>query len=224
MINRFQPYKGRTSFAVIYGNTYRGAISKFAAPVYGYVKVGNKKGDPKWKLGLWIGKTEAQDAYIIAEGHQVMLTKSIRRVEQAWQKHLAYYDYVGFEAHSWELQANFGGRIVPTKRQALPLGVSQKATEEQLQMLEEAHDPEAEAVKADAMSYLGKLEEQREFEDAKRESELALKGGAPIPISQKRPCQWKEILWRHLQNQLNPRDLCENNQQRTTSKSTSASS
>ena len=115
-------YKGRTSFEVIYGNTYRAAISKFAEPVYGYVKVGSKKGDPKWKLGLCIGKTEAQDAYIIADGHQVMLTKSIRRVDQSWQKHLAYY--VGFQAHSLEFQTNFGGRIVPTKLQALPLGVS----------------------------------------------------------------------------------------------------
>ena len=72
LINRFQPEKGRTNFEVIYGNTYSGTISKFAEPVYGYVKVGNKKGDPKWKLGLCTGKTEAQDAYIIAEGHQVM--------------------------------------------------------------------------------------------------------------------------------------------------------
>ena len=111
LINRFQPYKGRTRNEVIYGHTYRGAISKFADPVYGYVKVGNKKGDPKWKLCLCIGKTEAQDAYIIAESHQVMLTKSIRRVDQSWQKHLAYY--VSFQAHSREFQTNFGGRIAP---------------------------------------------------------------------------------------------------------------
>ena len=54
--------------------------------------------------------------------------------------------------------------------------------EKQLQILEEVHEPEAEAVKAYAMSYLGKPEEQRKCEDAKSESELALKGGAPIPI------------------------------------------
>jgi hypothetical protein len=65
-----------------------------------------------------MGKTENQDAWIIGDGVDVMLSRSIRRVDRPWTNFLAYYS--GLQTHSFVYQTNFGGRIVPTKRKIIP--------------------------------------------------------------------------------------------------------
>ena len=181
MISRFQPYKGQTSFEVVHGHAYRGTLARFGEPVFGYTKVGNSKGDPKWRLGVYLGKTEAQDAYIIGEGGRVLLTKSIRRVDRSWKHYLALY--TGFQAHSWEFQTNFGGRIVPTKREALPVGARGRATREQMEFLQGMMDPEAAAVEAYALSLQGRLEDRAEREEARREVELVRGSESSVPTA-----------------------------------------
>ena len=64
------------------------------------------KADPRWKVGICLGKTEVQDAWVIGDGNRVFL----RRVADASTKYLACYQ--GFTAYPWEFQQNFGGRIV----------------------------------------------------------------------------------------------------------------
>ena len=41
--------------------------------------------------GLVLGKTEAQDAYIVFTGSPIMLTRSIRRIATDWKCHLGFY-------------------------------------------------------------------------------------------------------------------------------------
>ena len=73
-----------------------------------------EEADAKWKIGLVLGKTQNQDAWIIGDGVDVMLSRSIRRVDRPWTNFLAYYS--GLQTHSFVYQTNFGGRIVPRKK------------------------------------------------------------------------------------------------------------
>ena len=72
-----------------HGKRYGGKTACFAEPVYAYC-MGRGKADAKWRVGLMLGKTEAQDAWIIGDGVDVMLSRSIRRVDQPWNRFLAY--------------------------------------------------------------------------------------------------------------------------------------
>ena len=78
------------------------------------------KADPRWKVGICLGKTEMQDAWVIGDGNRVFLSRSLRRVADASARYLACYQ--AFTAYSWEFQQNFGGRIVPSKRVATMVG------------------------------------------------------------------------------------------------------
>ena len=120
-LNRFQASRGVTSFELAQGKPYEGVLVPFGCPVYAYSKPQSGKGNPMWRLALFLGKTEAQDAYIVGDGTQVMLTRLVRRLNRPWSKYLAYYSNIGTQ--SWEYQVNFGGRVVPSKRAAGPLPI-----------------------------------------------------------------------------------------------------
>ena len=38
------------------------------------------KADPRWKVGICLGKTDLQDNWIIGDGNRVLLSRSARRV------------------------------------------------------------------------------------------------------------------------------------------------
>ena len=101
-LNRYQVGRSLTAHEVTQGKRYDGKVARFGEPVYGYC----------------MGKTENQDAWIIGDGVDVMLSRSIRRVDRPWTNFLAYYS--GLQTHSFVYQTNFGGRIVPTKRKIIP--------------------------------------------------------------------------------------------------------
>ena len=163
LLNRFQPVRGATSFELIYGRPFTGKVCRFAEPIFGYCKP-RGKADAKWRIGLFLGKTEAQDAWIVGDGTDVMLTKSIRRVDKPWTKMLAYY--TGLQTHSYVYQTNFGGRIVPTKRTALALPHRGRLFPSLVDVEQRFRDEEAEAVLAYALSAEGRLEAQQEVQEA----------------------------------------------------------
>lgn len=61
-----------------------------------------------------LGKTEAQDAYIVFTGSPIMLTRSIRRIATDWKCHLGFY--LHFNAPTWQFKSGFGGRVIPTRK------------------------------------------------------------------------------------------------------------
>ena len=111
MLNRYQGSKGITSYELVHGKAYDGLVVPFGNPVYAYTKPQSGKGNPKWRLALFLGKTEGQDAWIVGDGSQVMLTRSVKRIDRPWRNFGAYYQ--NFATHTFEYQINFGGRIVP---------------------------------------------------------------------------------------------------------------
>ena len=163
IVNRFQATQGTTSYELAYGRPYEGKICRYGEVISAYVK--HKQGykaDPRWKLGICLGKSETQDCWIVGDGSRVFLSRSIRRVDQSWKHYLGCFK--GFSAYSWEYQTNFGGRIVPSKRLAtLVEGPAANLTVEDLEALAEK-DREAYEVITFARSYAGKIEERKEEE------------------------------------------------------------
>lgn len=84
-LSRFQVGKSLTAYEVTHGKKYGGKTACFAEPAYAYCK-GRGKADAKWRVGLMLGKTETQDAWIIGDGVDLMLRRSIRRVDRRWNR------------------------------------------------------------------------------------------------------------------------------------------
>ena len=118
LLNRFQPSQGLTSYELCQGRTYEGKLCEYGEICFAYSK-------PRWKVGICLGKTEIQDAWVIGDGNRVFLSRSLRRISNSNKKYLACYQ--NLTAYSWDFQQNFGGRIVPSKRLAAmvtgPMGV-----------------------------------------------------------------------------------------------------
>ena len=71
---------------------------------------------------VFLGKTDPQDTYILFDGHELVLTRSIRRISTVWRGHLPFH--MNFRCWSWEYKTGFGGRIVPTRAQSGALTAS----------------------------------------------------------------------------------------------------
>ena len=121
LMNRFNANKGVTSFELITNKPYRGGICQFGEPVYGYSK-SNNKGSARWSRMIFLGKVDPQDSFILYNGVNLVLVKSIRRIQTDWRGHLAFY--VNFKCSSFDYKSGFGGRVVPTKANRSAVGAS----------------------------------------------------------------------------------------------------
>ena len=54
IINRYNPYKGTTSYELVYGKAYTGQICEYGEPVFGYVR-SPLKGNARWERMLFLG-------------------------------------------------------------------------------------------------------------------------------------------------------------------------
>eukprot|EP00913_Durusdinium_trenchii_P032259 g30204.t1 len=161
LINRFQPFHGSTSFELAHGRAYEGKLCNFGEVCFAYCKPKQGyKADPKWRLGIYLGKTELQDNWVIGDANKVYLSRCLRRMSGASKKNLMCYK--GFTAYSWEYQQNFGGRIVPSKRMASMVGVPMSRALPPSSGVS-PDDVDAQEVLAFVKSYAGKREEAREL-------------------------------------------------------------
>jgi hypothetical protein len=48
---------------------------------------------------VFLGNTDPQDTYLLFDGHELVITRSIRRIATAWRGHLAFY--INFRCWSW---------------------------------------------------------------------------------------------------------------------------
>ena len=161
-LNRYQVLRGTTSFELTHGKAYDGKMCPFGEVVFAYSKQKQGfKADPRWKVGICLGKTEVQDAWVIGDGNRVFLSRSLRRVADASTRYVACYQ--AFTAYSWEFQQNFGGRIVPSKRVATMVGgplLGLPTAETKGIALD---DDDAREIIAFSKSYAGKLEEVKDL-------------------------------------------------------------
>ena len=112
VLNRYNTNQGMSSYELVTGKIYRGSTCVFGEPLFGYSK-SNNKGSARWSRMLFVGKVDPQDSFILYNGSNLVLVKSIRRIQTDWRGHLAFY--VNFKCPSYDYQSGFGGRVVPTK-------------------------------------------------------------------------------------------------------------
>ena len=161
-LNRYQVLRGTTSFELTHGKAYEGKVCPLGEVVFAYSKQKQGfKADPRWKVGICLGKTEVQDAWVIGDGNRVFLSKSLRRVADASTRYLACYQ--AFTAYSWEFQQNFGGRIVPSKRVAAMVGGPLLGLPTAETKGIAVDDDDAREIIAFSKSYAGKLEEVKDL-------------------------------------------------------------
>lgn len=96
-----------------------------------------------------------------------MLTRSIRRVDTPSTKNLAYY--AGLQTHSFVYQTNFGGRIALSKRKAAPQRQEGRVFPKLSEVEQRLADEQAAAVMVYARSREGRLEVQKEVQEALQE-------------------------------------------------------
>ena len=170
LLNRFTPTRGATPYEVLYQKDYGGAICNFGEPVFGFAKVSGK-GTARWRRMFFLGKTDPQDTYLLFDGHELVITRSIRRIATAWRGHLAFY--MNFRCWSWEYKTGFGGRILPTKAQPSALTASGGAPAGDVEP-SAFFDEDAEAVR------------QKHLEEVREETELSemTLHDKPLPAAQ----------------------------------------
>ena len=179
-MNRYGVVRGVTPYELVHKQPYSGAIATFGEPVFGYYRVG-AKGTAKWRRALFLGKVDGQDSYILYSGHQLVLTRSIRRIDSDWKNHLAFYST--FRCSSWEYKSGFGGRVVPTKikREALSVGFQLPQGEIEPSSF---HDAEGEEVREKAREELREESEKIGMGEHDERRELpAVEDDAPPEVS-----------------------------------------
>eukprot|EP00435_Cladocopium_sp_Y103_P063572 s1132_g25.t1 len=106
-------------------------------------------GLPSWQRGVWLGKTQNNDAHIVSCNGGLFITRSVRRIPVPW----VLAELGNVELTAWECSfATLGSRLMVPKRvlnpapqsvPALPPAVVQPAQSK----LSGYYDEEAEAVK-----------------------------------------------------------------------------
>ena len=162
ILNRFSTMRAVTPFELAYGREYTGALCEFGEPIFGYHRTAAKS-SARWKRAIFLGKIDPQDSYLLYDGSNLVLTRSVRRISTSWKGHLAFY--MNFTCWSWNYKPGFGGRVVPTKEQRAAVGANFNQPEGQIEP-SAFFDEEAEQVRQKF------LEEQKEEEEA---GEMALR-------------------------------------------------
>ena len=59
---------GATPYELVYHKVYKGKMTEFAEPAFAYTHT-VLKGNPRWQRVIVLGKTEAQDTYVVFTSH-----------------------------------------------------------------------------------------------------------------------------------------------------------
>ena len=122
IMNRHQAYHRVTAIELVHGKQYTGSIVPFGCPVYAFVRsqaLSPPKGDPKWKMTIFLGRTDGQAVWIVSDGERIMRT---RREKSGYRFLLSTCDFVGDHrpCNTWEPkrlapphQTNRGHHILP---------------------------------------------------------------------------------------------------------------
>ena len=81
--NRYKVSLGQTPYERATGRSYSGKIAQFGERVMGFIRQ-ERKSDPKWLPAIWLGKAVNNDAHILAHEGTVFVSRSIRRVPNAF--------------------------------------------------------------------------------------------------------------------------------------------
>ena len=105
-MNRHQAYHRVTAIELVHGKQYTGSIVPFGCPVYAFVRsqaLSPPKGDPKWKMTIFLGRTDGQAVWIVSDGERIMRTRRVRRVDiDSCLVHVIFLSIVGISDRAYE--------------------------------------------------------------------------------------------------------------------------
>ena len=111
-LTRFSLQCKVSAYQLISGHPYHGKLVSYGSPIMVYVGDSNKhKGDPKWRHGIFLGKSLSNDMYIASVSGNLRLTRSIKDIFPNWKDHMEEYRQV--VAFPWQAEASFGNVIEP---------------------------------------------------------------------------------------------------------------
>eukprot|EP00435_Cladocopium_sp_Y103_P066792 s50_g29.t1 len=159
-----------TGFERATGRHYSGKLACFGETILAFVRT-SQKGLPQWRRGIWLSESSNNDCHIVASGHGLYVTRSIRRLPDSESYQLEPLGEI--TAAPWEYgYASLGHRLVYSKRSSLPpavgIGSALKLDDKDAMAVRKyarAHpfeDADPQAISAEA----GKLYESGAAEDA----------------------------------------------------------
>ncbi|CAE7357043.1 RE1, partial [Symbiodinium sp. KB8] len=125
LINRFAVNHGLTAFERTTGAQYSGKLATFGECVLGHVHTSAKAG-PRWIRGVWLGKSVLNDTHLLACSQGLMVTRSLRRLPNAWSLDDAGEVKVSPWDHGF---ANLSGKLMVPRRSVKPKAVALPAPE-----------------------------------------------------------------------------------------------
>ena len=139
---------GETAYERCTGKEYHGKVCYFGETCMGYLKP-TAKGLPSWQRGVWLGKTQNNDAHIISCNGGLFMTRSVRRIPSPW----ILSEVGNVEMSPWECSfATLGSRLMVPKRVLKPTAqvapaLPPASVQPEASKLKPVLDVEAEAVR-----------------------------------------------------------------------------
>ena len=115
LIDRFVSKANVTAYELIRGHSYRGKLCQFGEPLMCYVADTTKrKGDARWRQGVFLGKSVTNDMYLVHCEGNVRLTRSVKSIYKDWSEHMGLYRTLV------EIEGTLGNRIDPVGGNVVP--------------------------------------------------------------------------------------------------------
>ena len=112
LIDRFVSKANVTAYELIRGHSYRGKLCQFGEPLMCYVADTTKrKGDARWRQGVFLGKSVTNDMYLVHCEGNVRLTRSVKSIYKDWSEHMGLYRTLVVQP--WQIEGTLGNRIDP---------------------------------------------------------------------------------------------------------------
>ena len=119
LIDRFVSKANVTAYELIRGHSYRGKLCQFGEPLMCYVADTTKrKGDARWRQGVFLGKSVTNDMYLVHCEGNVRLTRSVKSIYKDWSEHMGLYRTLVVQP--WQIEGTLGNRIDPVGGNVVP--------------------------------------------------------------------------------------------------------
>ena len=119
LIDRFVSKANVTAYELIRGHSYRGKLCQFGEPLMCYVADTTKrKGDARWREGVFLGKSVTNDMYLVHCEGNVRLTRSVKSIYKDWSEHMGLYRTLVVQP--WQIEGRLGNRIDPVGGNLVP--------------------------------------------------------------------------------------------------------
>ena len=113
VLDRFSLKANITAFELVRGHSYRGKLCQFGEPLMCFVgDTAKKKGDAKWRQGIFITKSVTNDMFLVHCDGNVRLTRSVKSIYKDWSEHMGLYR--SLVVQPWQIEGTLGNKIDPT--------------------------------------------------------------------------------------------------------------